>query len=380
LMRVRKWKDARDKTKQKDHTRLETYESGYGTKSKNSPEEMDKIQPLSDHFQAIDAIYFNGANSKGFYIVTGTARRAHGAINGFMIFRIPEIGYLVSPKFPDTMLFGGSNEFYGAEGFRYEPVTPMKHWKLSYTGLLKLHGDDSKTYQVNLKADWKTDLPYFDYDTMIPPWTMARAIAKEQWSREYFQMLKEAHQTHYEQHGNLVGEIEVDGKKYKFEMPSMRDHSYGVKRDWKLLHRYIFHMFSLEDGRRFDIGNVCQPVTSSKLELGYMYETDETLHALEWVDMPLEYLGENGVPPEDYGMRVRATNGKEFYIQVQVLHTQELYMGWEWEARIVERRCKFIVDGVEGYGISECQYRNTTGRPVQHSKTDPEWVKSVRTV
>lgn len=46
---------------------------------------MDKLQPLSEHFQAIDAIYFNGANKDGFYIVTATARRPQGAINGFLI-------------------------------------------------------------------------------------------------------------------------------------------------------------------------------------------------------------------------------------------------------------------------------------------------------
>ena len=51
--------------------------------------------------------------------------------------RIPEVGTLVSPKFPDTMLFEESDKFYGAEGFRYEPVVPMKHWKLSYDGILK---------------------------------------------------------------------------------------------------------------------------------------------------------------------------------------------------------------------------------------------------
>lgn len=99
-----------------------------------------------------------------------------------------------------------------------------------------------------------------------------------------------AHQTHYEQHGTLTGTVEIDGKSYNFTSPSMRDHSYGmkksqfiyvkkimsnfnlsylytllgVKRNWKLLYRYIFHMFSLEDGRRFDVGNVCQPVTSSQ--------------------------------------------------------------------------------------------------------------------
>jgi len=71
----------------RDHTKLVGYNAGFGAKSKSSPAEMDRIQPLSDHFQAIDAIYFNGANSRGFSIITGTARRAHGVINGFLILR-----------------------------------------------------------------------------------------------------------------------------------------------------------------------------------------------------------------------------------------------------------------------------------------------------
>lgn len=55
----------------------------------------------------------------------------------------------------------------------------------------RLHEDESKTFKVKLRADWKTEFPYFDFDTMIPPWTMARAFAKETWSREYFNSLKE---------------------------------------------------------------------------------------------------------------------------------------------------------------------------------------------
>lgn len=55
----------------------------------------------------------------------------------------------------------------------------------------RTNGENGKTCQVKLTADWKSDLQYFDYDTDVPPLTMARAIAKEPWSREYFQMLKE---------------------------------------------------------------------------------------------------------------------------------------------------------------------------------------------
>ena len=87
------WKDARDAKKAKDHTKLETYEAGYGTKSKATPEEMEKVQPLSNHFQAIDAVYFNGANKDGFMIITGTARRPHGAINAFIIFKYAAAGF-----------------------------------------------------------------------------------------------------------------------------------------------------------------------------------------------------------------------------------------------------------------------------------------------
>jgi hypothetical protein len=111
-----------------------------------------------------------------------------------------------------------------------------------------------------------------------------------------------------------------------------------------------------------------------------MYDHDGSLHALELVDLPLYYHGEGGDPPKDYGMKVKATNGHTYYVQVKVLETQELYIGWEWEARIVERRCKFTVDGIEGYGISECMYRNVTGRPEEYKKTDPEWVRTVKTI
>lgn len=378
LMKIRKWKDARDKSKLKDHTNMDTYDSGYGTKSKNSPEEMDKVQPLSTHYQAIDAVYFNGANKDGFCIVTATARRPHGVINGFFIMTIPGVGTLVTPRFPDSLLFGGTDKVFEAEGLRFEPIVPMKHWKLNYSGELKLADDASKRFKVEFEADWKTTLPYFDYDTMIPPWTMARAIAKEPWSREYFEMLKAAHQTHYEQHGNITGTIKVGDKSYKFDIPSMRDHSYGFKREWKLLHRYMMHAFSTEDGRRFDTINVCQPLTSSHLELGYIYEKDGSLHPVEWLDLPLWNHGENGTLPSDYGFTFKA-NGKVHYVQVQVLHTIDFHIGWEWEAKITERHCRFVVDGVEGYGVSECHYRYAGGRPAEYAASDPEWVKDVKT-
>ena len=63
------------------------------------------------------------------------------------------------------------------------------------------------------------------------------------------------------------------------------------------------------------------------------------------------------------------------YFQVKVLDTVEVYMGWEWEARILERFCEYVVDGVPGWGVSEWHYRHHGGRPQHLQDQDPEKVK-----
>ena len=37
----------------------------------------------------------------------------------------------------------------------------------------------------------------------------------------------------------------------------------GHKREWKLLHRYGYHMLALQDGTRINVSVVSQPCTSS---------------------------------------------------------------------------------------------------------------------
>ncbi len=44
---------------------------------------------------------------------------------------------------------------------------------------------------VELDAIWSTNLRQFDFDTDMSSRAIARAFAREPWSREYFEMLKE---------------------------------------------------------------------------------------------------------------------------------------------------------------------------------------------
>ena len=52
-------------------------------------------------------------------------------------------------------------------------------------------------------------------------------------------------------------------------------------------------------------------------------------------------------------------------------------MGWQWEARILERFCEYVIDGVPGWGVSEWHYRHYAGRPEAYSNADPVEIRNV---
>ena len=71
------------------------------------------------------------------------------------------------------------------------------------------------------------------------------------------------------------------------------------------------------------------------------------------------------------------TANRKWDVQVNVVESPVFYIGWEWEAKIVESMCTFEVNGIPGWGIAEFMYRNTTGRPEEFSKHDPEWTRTI---
>ncbi len=57
--------------------------------------------------------------------------------------------------------------------------------------------------------------------------------------------------------------------------------------------------------------------------------------------------------------------------------TVEVFIGWQWEARILERFSIVTVDGVPGWGVSEWHYNYNGGRPKELEASDPEYTKNV---
>ncbi|XP_043221072.1 uncharacterized protein LOC122381218 [Amphibalanus amphitrite] len=368
FLTFRKWKAARDQRRGAQPGTA----AGYGVKSRASPAEMDCVQPLAEHPRALDAVLFQGAAGDGSWLVLALARRPRGVSNTICLVTLPGVGTLQMERHPDTTVFGDEHSHAGG-GFRLTPLEPMRCWRLQFSGKMRL---DEKLVDVTFDLTYRSDLPYFDFDTDMAPLAVARAMALEPWTREFFERLRDAHQTHYEQIGTTSGTVTVSGREHRLQVTGMRDHSYARYRDWTLLHRYGLHTLIMEDGTRAQVGVVSQPYSFSRIELGYLYTPEGRLHALDWCDLELGYHGEQGTPPADYGFSFGA-GGRTYHALVKVEDVQEVYIGWEWEARILERRCSYRVNGLSAHGVSEWYYRHHGGRPERYVSADPAWSRDI---
>lgn len=119
-----------------------------------------------------------------------TSRRKNKLIDGFLYLKLKnaDCGILESLKLPSTdLLQEETEEGFSAEGIKIECAQPMSKWKINFDGKLK---DNKKSYEVKLNLVFVSDLPYFNFDTDPHPFAMASAMAREKWSKTYFEILK----------------------------------------------------------------------------------------------------------------------------------------------------------------------------------------------
>ena len=203
---------------------------------------MESPQRLVDHSLACDAVWFGGGSRDGTYLVISGARRRNDVLQSLLFLHLPHVGLLEHHLHPETaMAQEGSGGWIGG-GVRLTPVRPMQLWRVTFQGEMRSKRTGA-VHQVKIDGEYRSSLPYFDFDCDMNIWTVARAMARENWSREYFARLKNSHQNHYEQFGNISGSVDIDGSVVRLAVEVMRDHTHGSVRDWRLLHRYCFHQF-----------------------------------------------------------------------------------------------------------------------------------------
>lgn len=62
------------------------------------------------------------------------------------------------------------------------------------------------------------------------------------------------------------------------------------------------------------------------------------------------------------------SDGECYEVKVSAEESTELFLGLEWESRIVESLSRYSINGVEGWGVVEWMYTNSSGRPPKSSR------------
>ncbi|XP_072396417.1 uncharacterized protein [Diabrotica undecimpunctata] len=333
----------------------------YGKNNIEKIHNLEKLQMLSNHNLAFDAVYFQAASQTGIYYCAGMERRHGGKIVGLVYIVHPDYGVLESEELPNTIMDATVLSLYNQDSFSgggmtFMPVVPMKKWKIGFNGTMKFQDNPQKRVHVNFEADWTSDYDWFFLEVDVPISTLARSLATEEWSEQLFQNLKKVHQRHYEQMGYVNGTLEIDGEAFPIvNWGSFRDHSFGFKRDWSLMHRFIYTTLILSDKTKIVLGLISQPITMSHLEMGFVNHPDGRIHPVEKIDLLLYEHAENGVLPKELSFSFKAA-GVSYDVQMEFIYEATHYKGSHEDIIITARFVKCAVNGIPGRGFSDWQY------------------------
>nr|XP_054748523.1 uncharacterized protein LOC129254092 [Lytechinus pictus] len=344
--------------------------AGYGQLSTEVAEDLEFVTEVADKSHAFNSVYTFGVSATGEWLVARIGLRPNGERSCWFVLGLPGIGDLVHAQYPDCVVQGDLSSGFKAGGLTMEVVEPMKLWRISYNGLCKAgfqenikSTDERPLIHVRCSFMWSAFTPIFNFDTDLNSWHNSGNVAKEPWNREFFKKLRGMHQTHYEQYGMLRGVVKVEGHDERtLVMRGIRDHSYGV-RDWAAFYRYALHFGVLEDGSSFQVGVFSIPGYLSHLSIGYLFMPNGVKYALTSTDISLPKLLCGNQPPDKYSFTFSIEDGRKLWVKVEVESSPVFYMGSNWEVKVHERKAKFTVSGVRGWGISEFLYRNDGGRP-----------------
>lgn len=234
-------------------------------------------------------------------------------------------------------------------------IKTAKTWTFSYDGQLK-DLKTGKTLKARFDGTFEATGDIFEFGRHLDSRVMAKAIAKEKWSKAFFETLRENDQVHYEQPGRVKGTLELGGRTIKCDYPAMRDHSFG-KRDWNYMNRHFWLMALFEDGSQLNANAVSYPAVKL-LQTGYLVRGGETVCVED-----AALVGQTNVHevPEAFSYKAKLLDGEEFTVACK---RQETFVFPFDGGRYVvyEGVGTFEMNGKRGRGVLEFGFNSDTSR------------------
>ena len=198
----------------------------------------------------------------------------------------------------------------------------------------------------------------FEFSRHMDTTPIARALSKEKWSRSFLNSLKENHQVHYEQQGEIEGTLVLNGRQSKIKCSAMRDHSYG-KRDWDYMDRHIWLMALLENGDALNVNMVRYPAVS-EIQTGYLISEGRTTCIDSVTSM--DNLECNGHVPSVFQYTVKFADGRTLLVTCKK-ELEFIFPFNDGKYTIFEGIGSFSLDnGIKGRGIIEFGFNANASR------------------
>ena len=226
-----------------------------------------------------------------------------------------------------------------------------ENWAVSYQGVL--NDNDEITFQATFIAKHNP----IDFTSDMPAERMATGIANEKWNKAFFEQLQNVSgQCHYEQEGVLEGQLTLNGKTVDFQLPCVRDHSFG-KRDWNYMNNHLWLM-AVSSDRQFNYSLVSYPVMSV-LEVGN-YRDEAGMHYLRQAGLDFHEINK-GTIPQELSLNVLLNNGQKISVLAKKI-TGVTYHFQDGQYILHENIAEFVIDGNSCRGILEIGFNRDSSR------------------
>lgn len=226
-----------------------------------------------------------------------------------------------------------------------------ENWAVSYQGVL--NDNDEITFQATFIAKHNP----IDFTSDMPAERTATGIANEKWNKVFFEQLQNVSgQCHYEQEGVLEGQLTLNGKTVDFQLPCVRDHSFG-KRDWNYMNNHLWLM-AVSSDRQFNYSLVSYPVMSV-LEVGN-YRDEAGMHYLRQAGLDFHEINK-GTIPQELSLNVLLDNGQKISVLAKKI-TGVTYHFQDGQYILHENIAEFVIDGNVCRGILEIGFNRDSSR------------------
>jgi hypothetical protein len=308
---------------------------------------IEKRQFPTDPLNFNDSFYFTGHDEHGTFLITRLGFRAQENTEVWFDMNVPGLGTLTMPN---TTFDRGDDITWGP--LEYRCKEPGKSWHICYDGPLILDG--RKKIIGGLDLLFEGSMPVFNFKKDGDTSSIARSLAQEKWSRDWFMKLKDISQVHYEQGGTMRGTLRAGKRSYTLDLRAMRDHSFGT-RDWNAMNRHVWLAALLENGEFINISLVSYDFLSF-MTAGYIARGEKIFPVTRAGDFGrVPYgspLGKAFVVPFDAGKKMK---GLELICNTTDCRTYP--MGGSYT--IHEGIADFVFNTIKGRGICEFGYNNS---------------------